>query len=398
MGKSNNKFLPRTVIILGMVSFLNDAASDMILPILPLYLTAVLGAGPAAVGLIEGVAEASASLLKLISGRMADKGWYAKGLVISGYSFSNVVRPLMAITIGWWWVLLMRFCDRIGKGLRTSPRDSLISSSVAPEQRGRAFGLHRAMDNAGAVVGPLLAFWLLQQQYSMSQVIAWSVVPGIFVILLLWFGLDSNLTINTSDKPIPPLQWSLLDKTIQRLIIAVTILAFASVPEAFLVLWVHDAGLAILWVPLLWAGASALKMIVAYPAGKLSDSIGRNKVLLVGWSARLAILILLGITAHTTSMPWIIVLFILYGGILAITEGAERALIGDFAKPGQQGTAFGIYHMFTGIAVLPGALLLGWVWQIWGSQVAFFIAASLVFIVVIVLNQMIGKTAPPMPI
>lgn len=386
--------LPRTVIILGLVSFLNDAASDMILPILPLYLTAVLGAGPAAIGLIEGVAEASASLLKLISGRLADQGWYAKGLVVAGYGFSNLVRPLMAITLGWWWVLLMRFCDRIGKGLRTSPRDALLSSSISPEQRGRAFGLHRAMDNAGAVVGPLIAFWLLQQQFSMSQVIAWSIVPGVFVVLLLGFGLDGSITIKTPDQATPPLRWSLLDSQIQQLIVAVTLLAFAAVPEAFLVLWAHDAGLAIVWVPLLWAGASALKMIVSYPAGKLSDTMGRSTVLLFGWGSRLVMLILLGFTANTASMPWVIILFVFYGGVLALTEGAERALIGDFAKAGQQGTAFGIYHMLTGVAVLPGALLFGWVWQVWGSQTAFFMAAALVFVVVMVLKQLMGQATP----
>ncbi len=382
-------FLPRTVIILGMVSFLNDAASDMILPLLPLYLTVVLGAGPAAVGLIEGVAEASASLLKLISGRLADKGWHAKGLVVAGYSFSNIVRPLMAITVGWWWVLLMRFCDRIGKGLRTSPRDALISSSIKPEQRGQAFGLHRAMDNAGAVVGPLIAYILLQQHFSITSVIMGSIVPGIMVVLLLWFGLDNNLTLNPSNKPTPPLKWSLLDPNIKQLIGAVTLLAFASVPEAFLVLWAHDAGLAIVWIPLLWAGASALKMLVSYPAGKLSDRIGRKSVLMMGWSGRLVMLALLGLTAHSGSLPLVMGLFVLYGGVLAITEGAERALIGDFAKEGQQGTAFGFYHMFTGIAVLPGAVLFGWVWQVLGSQVAFFMATLLVLAVVLLMQRLI---------
>ena len=377
--------LPRTVIILGMVSFLNDAASDMILPILPLYLTAVLGAGPAAIGFIEGVAEASASLLKLISGRLADKGWHAKKMVIGGYGFSNIVRPLMALAVGWWWVLLMRFCDRIGKGLRTSPRDALISNAITPDQRGRAFGLHRAMDNAGGVVGPIVAFFLLQQQFSMSEVMLWSLVPGILVVMLLIFGLDNQLTLNATHKPTPPLRWSLLDDQIKRLILAVTLLAFASVPEAFLVLWAHDANLPIIWIPLLWAAASALKVLVSYPAGKLSDRIGRPKVLITGWSARLLMLVLLAVATHTDSMAVIVCLFVLYGGVLAITEGAERALIGDFAKEGQQGTAFGLYHMFTGIAVLPGALLFGWVWQIWGAQAAYLMAASLVLAVVLLI-------------
>jgi MFS family permease len=383
------KFLPRTVIILGLVSFLNDAASDMILPILPLYLTAVLGAGPAAVGFIEGIAEATASLLKLISGRLADKGWHAKWLVVGGYSVSNAARPLMAIAIGWWWVLIMRFFDRIGKGLRTSPRDALISDSINAEQRGRAFGLHRAMDNAGGIVGPLIAFFLLQHAYSIPAVIAWSVVPGILVVMLLGFGISNDTTLSKSNKPTPALKWSMLSPTIQQLLVAVTLLAFASIPEAFLVLWAHDAGLPVVWVPLVWSLAGVLKMLVSYPAGRLSDQIGRQKVLIWGWSARVVILVLLGLTAHHDSLSIIISLFVMYGGTMAFTEGAERALIGDFAKKGQQGTAFGFYHMLTGIAVLPGAMLFGWVWQTLSSSFAFFMASILVSLVVIRMKMLI---------
>jgi len=162
--------LPRTVVILGLVSFLNDMSSEMITPLLPIFLTASLGAGPAIVGFIEGLAEATASMLKLLSGRMADKGWNHKKLVVGGYSVSNLARPLIGFAIGWPWIMLLRFLDRVGKGLRTSPRDALITGSTVPEKLGMAFGFHRTLDNTGAMVGPLLAWFLLQQNLSIEQV------------------------------------------------------------------------------------------------------------------------------------------------------------------------------------------------------------------------------------
>ncbi|HFQ89029.1 MAG TPA: MFS transporter, partial [Desulfobulbus sp.] len=182
-------FLPRTVVILGLVSFFNDTASEMITPLLPVFLIATLGAGPAVVGLVEGVAEATASLLKLVSGRMADRGWSHKGLVLGGYSVSNLARPLVGLALGWNLVLLLRFLDRVGKGLRTSPRDALITASTDATRLGRAFGFHRALDNAGAMLGPLCAWAILREGVPMAHVFLWSLVPGILVVCLLGFGL-----------------------------------------------------------------------------------------------------------------------------------------------------------------------------------------------------------------
>jgi hypothetical protein len=172
------QFLPRTVVVLGLVSMLNDAASEMITPLLPVFLTATLGAGPAVVGLVEGLAEATSSVLKLVSGWLADRGWKPKLLVVGGYTTSNMARPLIGLALNWPWVLLMRFFDRLGKGLRTAPRDAMISSAVDRERRGRAFGFHRAMDHGGAIIGPLLAFGLLATGFSTTHVFLASVVPG----------------------------------------------------------------------------------------------------------------------------------------------------------------------------------------------------------------------------
>lgn len=369
-------FLSRTVIILGLVSFLNDTASEMITPLLPVFLTATLGAGPAIVGLVEGVAEATASLLKLMSGRMADKGWNHKGLVLGGYSVSNLARPLIGLAVSWNLVLLFRFLDRVGKGLRTSPRDALIVGTTDSDRLGRAFGFHGALDNAGSMLGPLCAWYLLSRDISMGHVFLWSMIPGILVVCLLVFGLDATPT-PTVMKQLPPLRWSVLDRRLRGLILAAGGLALASAPEAFLVLWATGRGLQIAWVPLIWAAASAVKAVVAGPAGGLSDTFGRLPVLLCGWTFRILLLLALAWSCSTAHPVLVWPLFLAYAASLAATEGAERALVGDFARSKERATAFGLYHMVVGLAVLPGALLFGTLWQVAGPAAAFLLNALL---------------------
>ena len=381
--------LPRTVIILGLVSFLNDAASEMITPLLPIFLTAMLGAGPAVVGLVEGFAEASASVLKFVSGRLADRGWNAKGMVVGGYSLSNSARPLIGLAFGWSAVFLLRFLDRVGKGLRTSPRDALISASVDSRLRGRAFGFHRALDHGGAVVGPLLAFALLGSGVELTHVFLLSVVPGILVILLLWFGLPPSPKTTITQQSMMAFGWSGLDTRLRALILATAGLALATTPEVFLVLWAQAHGLEIVWIPLLWAAASAVKMLIALPGGYLSDRFGRLPILLVGWGARILVLITLGITATSELTIW--GLFLAYAASLAFTEGAERALIGDYAPAGEKATAFGVYHMTSGLLALPGAVLFGALWQWFGEAIAFLTAAGLTTLSVIVLLMITSK-------
>jgi MFS family permease len=364
--------LPRTVIVLGFVSLLNDAASEMITPLLPIFLTATLGAGPAIVGLVEGLAEATASVLKLVSGRLADRGIPAKSLVLGGYTLSNGMRPLIGFASAWGSVLLLRFLDRVGKGLRTAPRDALIANSTAPEQRGRAFGFHRSMDHAGAVIGPLLAFALLSAQVDLKHVFYASAIPGALVLLLLFFGLPA---VDSVVVPAPPrFSWNSLHGRLKAMIAAAGLLALASVPEVFVVLWARQAGMAVTWVPLVWAAASLAKMSISMPAGILSDKLGRVPLLLGGWTARVAVLLLLAF-AHPAGLGvWL--LFIAYAATLAVTEPAERSLIGDHAAANERGTAYGLYHLASGLLVLPGALLFGVLWEQYGSTVAFAAAAA----------------------
>jgi MFS family permease len=364
--------LPRTVVVLGLVSLLNDASSEMITPLLPIFLTATLGAGPAIVGLIEGLAEATASVLKLVSGRLADRGVDPKRLVLGGYGLSNATRPLLGLAMAWSAVIVLRFLDRVGKGLRTAPRDALIAGAVPAARRGRAFGFHRSMDHAGAVLGPLAAFALLSAQVELRHVFLWSVVPGVLVLVLLAFGVPSRQPFEA--PPRTSFAWRALHGRLRAMILVAGGLALASVPEVFVVLWATQSGMAVHWVPLVWAAASLAKMVIALPAGIVADRFGRLRVLFVGWTLRVAVLLLLAWSSDPAAWEvWL--LFIGYAATLAVTEPAERSLIGDHAAVHERGTAYGLYHLASGLLVLPGAVIFGALWQAAGSGVAFATAA-----------------------
>ena len=372
-GRLATTALPRTVVVLGMVSLVNDAASEMITPLLPLFLTATLGAGPAVVGLIEGVAEATASILKVVSGRLADRGIGAKRLVLAGYGASSLARPAIGLALGWTLVLFLRFVDRVGKGLRTAPRDALIAAAVPAASRGRAFGFHRAMDHAGAVIGPMLAFALLAAGADLGQVFLWSILPGLAVMALVLLGLPADAPV--AMVPAPRLDFKRLDRRLKALLVAAGLMALAALPEAFMVLWAVDAGIELSLIPLVWALASAVKMAVVFPAGQLSDRLGRLPVLVGGWTARVTVLLLLSFTDPGGAWAW--VMFVAYAACLAVNEAPERSLVGDVAPQGLRGTAYGVYHFVTGLLALPGAALLGWVWQSAGPAAAFLLAAAL---------------------
>ena len=354
--------LPRLVIVLSTVSLLNDAASEMITPLLPLFLTVALGAGPAVVGLVEGVAEAAASLLKYQSGRLADRGWSPRGLVVGGYALSSLARPAIGLCSAWAPVLALRFLDRSGKGIRTSPRDALISASVPEAGRGHAFGFHRGMDHVGSIIGPLLATALL------------SAGAGAIMMGLLVFGLRDHEAPAARTEG-ARLRWRDLDGRLRALVIAAGALALAVTPEAFLVLWATQNGVGMAWIPLLWSAASAVKSAVAYGGGRLSDTVGRMPILLGGWATRILMLVALAFLPAEGVGIW--VMFLAYGATLAISEGPERALIGDVAPAQQQATAFGLYYLVYGILALPGGVIFGTLWQRAGSGTAFIVAAGL---------------------
>jgi MFS family permease len=281
-------------------------------------------------------------------------------------------------------VLLLRFLDRVGKGLRTAPRDALIAGAAAPTQRGRAFGFHRSMDHAGAVIGPLAAFALLASDVDLRHVFYASIVPGVLVILLLAWGVPRDERPRYVAPP-PRFAWAALHGRLRGLIVAAGLLALASVPEVFIVLWATEAGMAVKWVPLVWAAASLAKMALAMPAGVLSDRFGRLPLLLGGWVARITVLLLLAFVSPGALGVWM--LFVAYSATLAITEPAERSLIGDHADERQRGTAYGLYHLVSGLLVLPGAVLFGLLWQQFNSATAFVAAAAVTALAAVLLLQ-----------
>ncbi|MFO1403736.1 MAG: MFS transporter [Azonexus sp.] len=372
----NPRRLPRAVLVLGAVSFCNDLASEMVTPLIPVLLAAVLGAGPVALGFIEGTAETIAALLKLWAGRHSDLwGGRRKPYVVGGYLLSNAVRPLFGLAGSWPVIAALRGVDRIGKGLRTAPRDALLADATPPELRGLAYGFHRAMDNGGAMAGALLAAACLAwTPLSLTQVILYSAVPGVLVALLVLFGLQDPSPATVPAATAPPLLWRGLSPELRRLLPVIGLFTLARASETFIILRGHELGVGAAGLLLLWAAMSAMKAITAWLGGGLSDRIGHRATTGLAWiSFAIAFAGLSGVG----SLAGLAVAGILYGILAGMGEGAERALIGQLAGAAQRGTAFGWYNLVTGAVALPSGLLFGSLWQWAGGGVAFAAAAGI---------------------
>lgn len=364
--------LPRSVWLLGLVSLVNDSASELVYPLVPLYLSGVLMAGPRVLGLIEGLAEALASLLKLWAGVMADRSGRSKPWVVAGYGLAGLGRPLIALVSGWPLLLALRLADRVAKAVRAAPRDALLAASIAPGQRGLAFGLHRAMDNAGAVIGPLLAWALLAAGLPLKQVFAWAIVPGLACVAL---------TLALRDAP-PPAQapprfsWRLagLPQPLRRYLVVVALFTLGNSSNMFLLLRARQLGVAEAHVPLLWAAVSAVAALCSVPAGSLSDRIGRVRLLLAGYVAYA--LFYVGMATWAQAGWTLYLLFGSYGLFMAATEGVERALLADLAPPELRGTAFGWLNLVMGAMLLPASLWFGWLWEGASATAAFGFSAG----------------------
>ncbi|MDA8329193.1 MAG: MFS transporter [Betaproteobacteria bacterium] len=375
--------LPRTVWLLGLVSLFNDATGELIYPLVPLFLASVLLAGPRTLGLIEGVAEATASLLKLFSGILMDRSGHAKGWVAAGYALAAGSRPLFYLASSWPVVLLLRFTDRVGKGLRTSPRDALLANAVNENQRGLAFGLHRAMDNAGAVIGPLLAAYLLVHGMPLRQVFLWAIIPGLITLALVLGVKEQPAVLN---RKATPFSWDVMSfpPVFKRYLLVVALFTLGNASNMFLLWRARDLGLAEYQVPLLWALTSAVAMILSTPLSALSDRLGRSRFLQVGWLVYGLFYLLLGIHGFKTVYLWPI--FAAYGVFLAATEGVEKALVADLAPPNQTGTAYGWFNLTAGIMLLPASLVFGWLWQTVAVSVAFCFSAACALSAVVLLK------------
>lgn len=366
--------LHRNVIALGAVSLLTDFSSEMIYPLLPVFLTAVLGAGPAALGIVEGVAETTASLLKLYSGIRSDRTGRKKSMVLAGYGLSAAMRPLVGFATAWGHVLAVRFSDRVGKGVRTSPRDALIAASVPAEDRGRAFGLQRAMDHLGAVVGPLAAFLLLSGAgISLRNVFLLSAIPGVAAVAALL------LFVREPEGPAPvhvggTFRDGNLPAPFRRYLAIVGLFTLGNASDAFLILRAVEAGIPVAYVPLLWGAFHVVKSSFSLPAGILSDRWDRKKVVVGGWIVYAVAYAAWGILSGPA---WMVGLFLLYGLYAASTEGVERALVADFVLPERRGAAYGWFYLVTGIAALPASVLFGILYKWRGAGIAFGVSAAL---------------------
>lgn len=367
--------LPRAVIALAIVSLLTDVSSEMVYPLLPVFLREVLGAGALAVGAIEGAAESVASLLKLASGWWSDRARHRKPLVVLGYLLATMARPLIGLAGGVGQVAVLRLTDRAGKGVRTAPRDALIADAVQAADRGRAFGLHRAADNLGAVIGPLLALLLLREAgVSMRWVFVLSVIPALLAVVVLVAGVGEGDRGRPAPWATVGRRWSWPERRFGSYLAVLMLFTLGNSSDAFLLLRATDAGVGVAWLPLLWALLSLLKAVSSLPAGILSDRVGRRPVIVGGWVVYAAVYFLLG-RATTAMQVWL--LFAVYGVYFGLTEGVEKALVADLASEAMRGTAFGWYNLVVGLGALPASLLFGAIWEWRGATVAFDVGAGL---------------------
>jgi len=375
-GNALDRFgLSRPVWLLGWVSFFTDTASEMVYPLLPLFLTRVLGAGAMSLGVIEGVAEAANSVLKIVSGWLADRSGTPKRLVLAGYGLSSLVRPLIAAVTAWPQVLALRFTDRLGKGIRTSPRDAMLARLAPAHLRGRVYGFHRAMDHAGAVAGPLVASaYLYFHPEAYRSLFAWTLVPGIIVILILLRVPEQRRDPAAAAAPGAGSKWTRMPRRFYSAIAVILVFSLGNASDAFLLLRIGDLGLAGVWIPLVWSALHVVKMTSSVIGGALSDRLGRRAMIAIGWLWYAVIYAAFG---EFTNLPIVIAIFLAYGLYFGLTEGVEKAWVADMAPADARGTAFGIYNAALGIGGLAASLLFGVIWTRVSPQAAFLTGAAL---------------------
>lgn len=378
--------VPRSVFALGAVSLLNDISAEMVYSLLPLFLRK-LGAPPAFIGLVEGIAETTASLLKLFSGWLADRFGLHWRLALLGYGLTALTRPLLAFATQPVHVLGVRFADRVGKGVRSAPRDALIAAVTSPEGRGLAFGFHRAMDNLGAAIGPALATLILllaPENYRLVFLLA--AVPALVSVIVFMRSVP-RVALPRVEAVRHPLADArgLLRGQFGGYLLCVLVFTLGNSSNAFLLLRAQDVGTPEALIPLLWMGLNLLCSAGSVYGGWLADRYGRLRVLQAGWLCYALVYAGFG---YANAVWQVVVLFGLYSVFYALTEAAERALVADFTPPTQHGQAYGLFHFVVGIAILPASLLFGWLWQAYSVQVAFLTGAGLAIAAALLLSAL----------
>src|SRR5947207_974364 len=371
--------LPRQVKLFGWVSLLNDFASEMIYPLLPAFVTGVLGGGPQALGALDGAAEFAAAFVKLGAGRLADRARLRGPMIVLGYFIAVVVRPVIAVTGAAWQVIGLRVVDRLGKGLRTPPRDALIADVTPAELRGRAFGLQRGMDHAGAVLGPILAWWLLASgSANVRTVIGASIAPGVVVVVLAAWAVKGGAATGgkrrqpaaSASDPMPPS--AAFYRPLPPALFAISFFYLLRMPDTLIILRSQELGVPLAIVPLLWAAVHVVRSSSSFLGGAASDRLGPGQTMWLGWLVYALLAVGMARVA-TAAAAWGV--FLLLGLVAGLTESPERALVARLAGA-RQGSGFGIYHGVTGFAALVGGGGLGVVFQRYGAGTAFLTSAA----------------------
>lgn len=383
--------LPRNVVALSSVALLNDVSSEIIYPLLPAFLALSLGASPFAIGMIEGFAESIASLLKLVSGWLSDRGGNRKLPVLAGYALAAVTRPALGFVTTWTQVLAVRLTDRVGKGIRGAPRDALIAESVDSRERGFAFGFNRAADHLGAVIGPVVGFVLLWLFAANSQsptiaeyqwVFLFASVPVVIGLLIVIIFVKEKSHDRPLDAEPPKLSLIGFDRNFKRFLIVIALFTLSNSTDAFLLLRAADAGISPVVLPLLWVALHISKVVFSLVGGDLSDKVGRKTLIGGGWLVYAAVYAGFAFVSNAWQ-AW--VLFIIYGAYFGMTEGVEKAFVADMVPDSQRGTAYGLYNLAFGITVFPASLLFGLVWTQLGPTTAFLASASVSILAIFLL-------------
>lgn len=369
--------LPRSVRLLGWVSLLTDAATEAVYPLLPVFITQVLGGPPVAIGIVEGAADATSSVLKIISGRWSDRLNSRKPITVLGYALSSAVRPFVALATSWGHVFAIRVIDRVGKGIRGAPRDAMLAALAPPGERGRVFGYHWGMDHAGAAVGPLLAtvfLWFAPDNYRV--LFALTIIPGaLAVITLLKVPETASLAEGAVGREgVAPALNVPLPAGLKRYLGIMSIFTLGNSSDAFLLLQLSNAGTPLMGLTLLWSAQHAIKALLSMKGGILSDRLGRRTMIVGGWS--IYAVVYAGF-ALSSSLAALVAWFLIYSVYAAAVEGTEKALITDLTPEPQRATAFGWHAAVQGVGALAASLVFGVIWQYFGAAAAFATGSAL---------------------
>jgi MFS family permease len=392
--------LSRPVWLIGWVSLFTDAASEMIYPLLPLFLTRVLGAGAMSLGVIEGVAEAANSVLKVVSGRLADTTGRPRRLMLIGYAISSAMRPLIGVAASWTQVLAIRFADRLGKGIRGAPRDAMLADFAPAGQRGRIYGFHRAMDHAGAVAGPLIAsLFLFFYPGDYRTLFTLTIIPGVIVVLIILLiperdsGASGSVPSGLSRKLQPPHSTPLLiPPPLWKALAVIALFGLGNASDAFLLLRLSEVGITPVWIPMLWSGLHVVKVISSIAGGEVSDRLGRRHTIAAGWLFYGGVYAAFAFTTSTTTL---VAVFLAYGVYFGLTEGVEKAWVADLSSRDSMGTAFGYYNATIGISALLASLAFGVIWTRVSPEAAFLTGASLAAVATALLYLLFPDEANP---